>query len=59
MKKSGGGEPAPTEFRIVDAKGIGEHQVWAATHYHPVGELIVVGIGVVESRLPRPADAGC
>src|SRR6266540_1367166 len=55
----GGEEAAAAELRVVGGEAVGHHQVRALVHAHPVGQLVVVGVGVVEEaallddELPR------
>src|SRR6266851_7432312 len=44
----GSREHTPTEFRVVDTKGVGHHQMRPVVDSDPVWQLIVIGIRVVE-----------
>src|SRR5580692_2438200 len=43
-----GTENAAAEFRIVGRQRIRHNEVWPVTHPHPIGQLVVVGIAVIE-----------
>src|SRR5262245_25577596 len=44
----GGEEAAAAKLGVVGGQAVGHHQMRAIVHAHPVGELVVVRVGVVE-----------
>src|SRR5215813_8061786 len=44
----GSREHTPAEFRVVDTKGVGHHQMRLVIDHNPVWQFIIIGIRVVE-----------
>src|SRR4029077_11951197 len=43
-----GPEDATAKLRIVGGQRVGYHEVWLVTDPHPIGQLVVIGVAVIE-----------